>query len=1774
MKYSIGEMLSFCKQLVASMLSVTLLINLSAPLAAQSLVPLKVSSGLSASEQQTTKRLAQAVEQRAFEAVRESTRVDTSLKKENFYSEDAEFRFLEDMEKSFLHPEQKNLLNQEQDVRAQFMKQYQAAVDEQIASAEKELQKYEEKLRTQKDSILTQAALYEVSSPVLSAWSEDAEKQIRTSVAVSRAKINKWRTQAKQNAEAVYQELLEEAKAESKDAAEEDMKALRAQLEELFALYKKNPVKARPYLINISVTLLLTAGRMTTLFTPEEKAMLHSLYADELEKNTSCYDKQLSARGCQVAINAVSGLGILGDEYDARLVSEFVQKVMVTPYASMGILTGVSTLLAMQAYTRIGNILEIASRKEGEVNREDSDALSIRTWVKTIHDGKGRYLGEVSKYAQFPEKMEQVSNDPAQSNAWEEVAYMLAEDGSPSALALLRDYGINKCEGYATKSFKLNTDAGIACTGIKPFLVGALRSGKYGEYSGSSVVKTAHGELRSSGAAYIDQARIQADKARRDEQVALARQAASAKGLNIAAYIARQLFLRGKGTDMNSASGWLLDTKLYEIFERETNHQANLDEALRLTMYSQDSEIYKAKQRSQHRVDTWLKIGTYGDIAIIVICMVDLIKAAPKLVVTGRDLYKVTKMARRGEAMEARIAFLRRSQSTQRLLKWRAIPAKIKNGMEASVSNLLPQFTNTKPLLKPIPSVMQAALPTVTLGADMNMAVNANTVTGMLGNTPAVNARLASLQNTLNLATERTNFALETPNKLARFFGQQDAQYRYRLSKEILAASKKYSRADQAAMADFAAAVKKNRNIVMPQYLKDLPKQALIDTTAGKVDFGVLRGVVSPILGTLNSSTEGLFSTALAEVTTQTNLEFAHRSWFSQKTMALFGGNKKKYKGMLADNIIKLIEKDNVLPQLSFTQREKVFTALAANVRRSEGISVPADITKYAAMKYDKAPVSFRTVPGALFAPASNGSTRLPLQLNVDTSIKGIKNEKVYQRVIFTKRGKDYFMGLTDGISQPSNLGSFKVDISKSELPTLIRGAAEANLGTNLELKLSPYSSVKAFRQAAAISGESTAGVGATFADRARGLWASRRSKTKIWTDELPVFIRHADGSQVAVPILIKADKQLRLAGSSLVLGADNYLSLMRNGEKVASSKLWRFSLPKQQITNLVELAKANTFDRPLNLTLRSGKNKILPLFWTSGLSLSAASSGLITPLETTYRDQISEGQKTAITFVFPYLPSLLSPAISPFIMKYGSAKVLRVSLATVATGLAFSAAMGFRGNLDPTNPPPVWPLIATAGAIGFSSAMSRSTLNVLIDSMGGGGSLLKSMAFKNLGSVFLLAPSFVWGAIKLHGVPAVTGKKLTQEELSKPATDFSLAFPLLTVATLGVLGWVKSARLDSSIGRASAVLKGEKFPFWKEMGVAWKTTFAPEVLPLSAATFAFTGFEAAAFSKGTNLSLKPMYEQTGIVKNSVPGNRANTLAMLTGITAAAVPFLIRLGAKASIKALDNPADPAIAYKRMLGLSYGFNTAGGLMLMSYGLNPKPLTNENGKLQLDPRMIAGIIMMGLGTANTTQSFQKLANIRIGSGVTVAKMTANMDKAAAAARAKELKTMTMTSFSWSQFGIAALPGLQGIFVDREKAMNIRPANGPLSVLWIPITALGVSIGLGLYGIYPVRLPSGLLGLTKLALDGYKSYNPVQYANQFMEMRSHDNSGQLGIRVHQYLEHEKEKQEAAAQKAKAAEEKAIRAQEKAVEAEQAAEQAEENAKQTEEELHKVLM
>ncbi len=520
-----------------------------------------------------------------------------------------------------------------------------------------------------------------------------------------------------------------------------------------------------------------------------------------------------------------------------------------------------------------------------------------------------------------------------------------------------------------------------------------------------------------------------------------------------------------------------------------------------------------------------------------------------------------------------------------------------------------------------------------------------------------------------------------------------------------------------------------------------------------------------------------------------------------------------------------------------------------------------------------------------------------------------------------------------------------------------------------------------------------------------------------------------------------------------------------------------------------------------LTTWINTPKQSITPLMLATGLSLSSASSGLIVPLENTYGNQITETDKVLITLALPYIPSAFSAFIAPFVKKWGALNVLKTALWVSTAGLATAALSGFHGNVDEENLPSLTPLFISGTAIGVSAALSRASLNMLIKELGGGGNLLKSMMWKNAGSLFLLLPPFIYN-------------------FANPEIDFSAAFPTLGVLSLAAIGMIRVmnydkvmiAKFGKEIGLEEGFMQFKPFVkaqpltwgktalqntgiFFSEIGkdgfASFKLLGAKEVLPLVLATTAFTGFESATLNKAGNQLAKHTTQEWGIVKMMPESNRKNATSLVTTGLIVSVPFLMRWGVKPMLKALNNPFDEMTQYRRMLIGSYALNATGGALLYANGLQ-----GENSGWGW-----LGLGLVGMGTANITQSFQNLAQSRVLATAAFAKKARGIENPKMLTDLqKGFKTKMMAGFSTSQLGLALVPRMVSNYSDKKIEEGvISKDKSPLVSMWIPLTSLGVSIGLAAPSLvkqipHIYQLPKGLVAGSKAVFGSY----PAAFGN----------------------------------------------------------------------------
>lgn len=1515
-------------------------------------------------------------------------------------------------------------------------------------------------------------------------WAQQADKQLQDWYKQNFALLTKWKKQANAKAQQVFDKEYEPQLLKARE--EEVHKAVR----DLWA-YKGLAPKSKQQLLDLApVILQLRTMDGKPFFTQEQKEWLYNEYMQLLAKNRNCGDKNPQENSCHLAFLAIGGLSMLTDKVQAaHAIEDFMSAKQKTPFAVPAMLTGAAALLSMKQYDVLGGFLYTATRDE--YNIDNLDILSFENLVNLFATMNGQYLGEVSKYAQYPLQDNPTDQTPM-ANAWEDLAHLLAQDGSPQALALLRKYGVEKCYVVTETTITLKDEQKIVCTGIMPFLAGALASGKSGadQYNPKGFNTTPGYYLNANGqSGYIspEKAQQNAHQQARNNQAFF--QYAKSMGLSTAAMLARHLFVQSMG-DLNAESELRLDTNLYKAYKATNPHPK---QGFAITAYVRNSGPYNAKRVRQDRTQFWRKAARIGDVAILVWCLYDIGKWLRNGIKIARAITKASSMARNGATVAERAVMLRRLNIAPKLRSFTNIGTKIRNGMAPSVLAEMPHFTSSSVQLPKFEGFVESAGKLVA----QNMRFSAET--GVLAaDMPALTDaakgaysadQLNAFNGLLNTAAQQTNVQFANRSGLRRFFTfDQNASYRSYLMRNLrnLEPTSGMTTADLHTLAMQTP----HLGISVPQNIASFKAPSFLETAKGarQLNMDAVTQALTLSMGTPASAeeiahTESLLNTALLNA----NAQFLNRSWLSRQWNFLWKNSNKKYKSILLDNVAAEFDKDGKI--FSDPNYFKFYQYATHWITNDATLSAPAWATQF---RHFGSSLSnggkFQSMGTTLFTQGNDTPLKLPLAVQMQVKrpfrggIKGV-DANAYQRVLISEKNGNLLFGFGNDLKNPVKPNQFKLTLESDDMPALLR-AAQGYTGAPLEVKLTAPSGnffgkrYNAWQQA-----------------RLDGHWnplpALFRGKNNIYVYEVPAFIRKTDGTLAQLPVTFKADSFLNLRGATAVLENGGKLAWYRDGNLLGGVPALTYHLPKNQIRPFLGILETAQLENPLRVTAVSGKNKILPLMWATGLSLSSASSGLIVPLEGIYGDRITEMDKTWISLAFPYLPSLAAPLFSPLMMKIGALRTLQLALGVSTAGLTFAALNGFNGKVNKDNPPPIWPLFVSGIAIGISSALSRSGLNLLIDTMGGGASLLKSMAFKNLGSFALLLPPFAFNFLD-------------------PQIDFSLAFPTLSLISAAALTWVSSSRLSTEIGKTYEVIKKdgttEKFmPLLKldwsnplslpktifqntrSIGTStWQQTWSTmrllgtkEVFPLVLAATAFTGFEAGAFSKAGNQLVGQNLKGVALPEFVPETNRKNYTSMATNLSVIAFPLAMRFASKPLLRMMETKI-PGDEYRRMLQTSFTLNAAGAGLLYANGFDG----------YLSPGML-GIALMGLGTANMTQSFQKLSNISVKSSRYAQTLMKGLSGSARTAMERDLTTKTMTGFPMQQLGIAIVPTLVSTYTDHQIDEGIiQKKEAPLSSMWIPIASLALCFGLSMphINLAPARLPTGLFGLTKGVVGSY--------------------------------------------------------------------------------------
>lgn len=1522
----------------------------------------------------------------------------------------------------------------------------------------------------------------QLQEQALTQWEEQANSQLNSWYNTNLAALDRWKASTHNKAQRVFDT---EYSPRLLQAREQEVKSAVA---DLWA-YKGRAPRARIKFLSLAPIIAQLRTMDGNSFLSEQHIRWLTEQYIQILETSSCLTKE-TANACNLEFTAISGLGMLAQsnksDQAARAIETFMTASRKTSFAVPTLLAGTTALLSMKQYSVLRGFIYAATRDEQNVS--DIDILSIENAVNMFANINGQYLGEISKYTQYPLQENPTDQTPI-ANAWEDVAQILADDGSPQALNILREYGVEQCSVYTEVSISLKEETKLRCKGIVPFLVGALVSGKSGanQYNPTSV-ETMPGYVATNyGNRYISPEQAQRNAAALANQKRAFFNYAASMGMDNAAMLARHLFLQSMG-DLNAESELRVDTKLFTAYQNATANRAPKSE-FAITAYTRNSAAYNAKRARQDRTQFFRKVGRWADIGILIWCVIDISKWGHSGVKIARAMAKASSMARNGATVAQRAVMLRNLNIAPKLRAFINIPGRIRNGMAPSVLAELPHFTSQTVELPKFAGFVESA-GTIAAGSlrftaeTGTLAADVEALSGAAAGTLSP-AQISGFDSMLGTASANANLRFANRSFWQRAFTfNANNSYRSYLLRELgeLPLPSGFSAADMNTVRFQIS----NMGLKVPDNIRSFQVPTLLQSANGipGLNSAALTRVMTTSLGTQPTAqqlthTQGLVDAAINDA----NAQFLNRGWLSRQMNFLFHKQNNTYRNLLLDNLAAQFDKDGLM----FTNPSefKLYRDLVQNITVDTQLQAPTWGTQLGRLGHASQGGKFQTMGNTLFqtAGSSQAPQTLPLVFQMQRKrwlrggISGIDTQN-YQRVIITDKNGHLTFGFGNNLKEPVTPSQFKLTLAEEDVPTLLR-AAQGYTGAPLQLKLTSTSG-KWLWNPSFYSKRWTAFTQARQAGKTLPLGSLLRGKNNIYVHDIPVQIRLADGTLQTLPITFKADSYLGLRNASAVLDG-GALTWYRDGQLLSGIPAFSYGLPKNQISPFLNLIRDTHLQNPLHLSGLSGKNKITPLMWATGLSLSSASTGLIAPLENVYGDRITEGEKTMISLAFPYLPSLAAPLFSPLVMKIGALRTLQIALGVSSAGLAFTTLTGFSGKLDNNNLPPIWPLYVSGTAIGISSALSRSGLNLLIDSMGGGGTLLRSMAYKNIGSFALLLPPFV------------------ANYLDKDI-DFSLAFPVLAGLSTGALTWVSASRISSSIGKAEGFMpfkplelsrpmswlptlgKNTKTAFKATWDQSWSTLrllSTKEVLPLVIAATAFTGFEAGAFSKAGNQMIRPNLQNQDLPSWVPESNRKNYVAMLTNISVILFPLLARFTAKPTLKLMET-GRAGDEYRHMLQASFALNTIGAGLLYTNGFDGY---NSLGML--------GIGLMGFGTANMTQSFQKLSNISVKSSAYARKLTRGLVGAEKTALENSLVTKTMTGFPVQQLGIAIVPTIVSAYTDRQIDEGvINKGDAAQTSMWIPITSLALCFGASAsrIGLFPTHIPTGTLGLSKGIFGSY--------------------------------------------------------------------------------------
>ncbi len=445
-----------------------------------------------------------------------------------------------------------------------------------------------------------------------------------------------------------FDEVLKELQEGAEEAFYQHVKDL---FNELMSLYEQKPETIKDQVLELTpvITALVNKDKKH-IYNDKQKQTLLNLYRTVLEEEVAKVgvDKSIVTNSCEikghcpVLLNAIMGFSVLSpSNSDGKVIFDTIEKYKDTAAYFAVLLNGISGLIVMRDYSHIRTILKNHTTEEFEFKWSYVwDKVNVMSIPQVIANAHGKYRGHRS------DKGDYWSEDNKYQNIYSDIALMLAEDGTDEALKILRDYSVNKCLVYRTSGVQKETLSkySISCRGIKPFLVGALLSGKSGagKYSlPKPAIAKGNQYLGANGQIYntADDHEVIGITAYENAYYDLARENFNN---DPEAMLALHVMIEGM-SDLNDKEEYSLDTTLYEAFKGRIPEKFLQEKHIII-----DEARLSKKENRETRLGVFTVIGLVVDVYLTFTFAVGIVNIAKSAFTFGTGLLNAFKLAQIG----------------------------------------------------------------------------------------------------------------------------------------------------------------------------------------------------------------------------------------------------------------------------------------------------------------------------------------------------------------------------------------------------------------------------------------------------------------------------------------------------------------------------------------------------------------------------------------------------------------------------------------------------------------------------------------------------------------------------------------------------------------------------------------------------------------------------------------------------------------------------------------------------------------------------------------------------------------------------------------------------------------------------------------------------------------------------------------------------------------------------------------------------------------------